>query len=111
MANDILFGGIKEKEGSANSLEIEGLARFAIEDHNKKSNAQLELVNILKVEEQVVAGSIYYITLEATNAMGGGGEKKAYETKVWVKDWMNFKQVTEFKLVNGDQHASSSPTV
>ncbi|XP_047333422.1 cysteine proteinase inhibitor A-like [Impatiens glandulifera] len=110
--DEIKLGGIMEKGGAANSLEIEGLARFAIEDHNKKSNAKLELVNILKVKEQVVAGSMYYITLEATDAMGGGGEKKAYETKVWVKEWMDFKQVIEFKLVNhGDHHASSSPTV
>lgn len=31
-----LVGGIKEKEGSANSLEIETLAQFAIDEHNKK---------------------------------------------------------------------------
>lgn len=29
-------GGIKEVEGSANSLEIDSLARFAVDDYNKK---------------------------------------------------------------------------
>jgi hypothetical protein len=29
-------GGIKEVGGSANSLEIESLARFAVDDYNKK---------------------------------------------------------------------------
>ena len=31
-----LLGGIKESEGVANSLEIENLARFAVDEHNKK---------------------------------------------------------------------------
>lgn len=29
-------GGIKEVGGSANSLEIDTLARFAVDEHNKK---------------------------------------------------------------------------
>jgi len=29
-------GGIKDVEGSANSLEIDSLARFAVDDYNKK---------------------------------------------------------------------------
>lgn len=30
------LGGIKEVEGSANSVEIDNLARFAVDDYNKK---------------------------------------------------------------------------
>ncbi|XP_047309975.1 cysteine proteinase inhibitor A-like [Impatiens glandulifera] len=99
-------GGIHEKDGASNnSNEIDNLVRFAIDDHNKKSNAQLELVKVLNVKQQVVAGTVYYITLEVKD----GGQKKEYETKVWVKPWMDFKQVQEFKLV-GDA-SSSFPTV
>jgi len=29
-------GGITEVEGTANSLEIDSLARFAVDDYNKK---------------------------------------------------------------------------
>lgn len=29
-------GGVKEVEGNQNSLEIENLARFAVDEHNKK---------------------------------------------------------------------------
>lgn len=29
-------GGIKEAEGSANSLEVDNLAKFAVDEHNKK---------------------------------------------------------------------------
>jgi hypothetical protein len=49
----------------------------------------------VKVKQQIVAGSIYYITTQVTE----GGAKKLYEAKVWEKSWENFKQLMEFKLV------------
>jgi len=49
----------------------------------------------LKATEQVVAGKLYRLTLEVIEA----GEKKIYEAKVWVKPWMNFKQLQEFKNI------------
>ncbi|KAK9912539.1 hypothetical protein M0R45_036401 [Rubus argutus] len=51
-------GGITESQGSENSAEIEDLARFAVQEHNKK-----EVVN---TKQQVVAGTMYYLTIEAT---------------------------------------------
>ncbi|ESQ29390.1 hypothetical protein EUTSA_v10023901mg [Eutrema salsugineum] len=42
--------------------------------------------------EQVVAGTMYHLTLEANE----GGQTKNFEAKVWVKPWMNFKQLQEF---------------
>lgn len=47
------------------------------------------------MKTQLVAGTIYYITMEVVD----GGKNKVYEAKVWVKPWMNFKEVQEFKLV------------
>ncbi|KAB5520217.1 hypothetical protein DKX38_024536 [Salix brachista] len=88
-------GGIKEVEGSANRLEIDNLARFAVDDYNKKQNSVLEFKRVVNAKKQVVAGTIYYITLEVTE----GGHKKVYEAKVWVKPWLDFKEVQEFKLV------------
>ncbi|KAF9665416.1 hypothetical protein SADUNF_Sadunf16G0120300 [Salix dunnii] len=88
-------GGIKEVEGSANRLEIDNLARFAVDDYNKKQNSMLEFKRVVNAKKQVVAGTIYYITLEVTE----GGQKKVYEAKVWVKPWLDFKEVQEFKLV------------
>jgi len=52
---------------------------------------------VLKAKEQVVAGKLYHLTVEATDA----GNNKMYEVKVWVKPWMNFKQLQEFKHVEG----------
>lgn len=55
----------------------------------------MELKKVTNVKEQVVAGTMYYITLEVAD----GAEKKVYEAKVWVKPWLNFKEVQEFKHV------------
>ena len=60
-------------------------------------NALLEFVRVVKAKEQVVAGKLYHLTLEANDV----GNKKIYEVKVWVKPWMNFKQLQEFKHVEG----------
>ncbi|KAJ1432095.1 Proteinase inhibitor I25, cystatin, conserved site [Sesbania bispinosa] len=81
------LGGIRDVEEIQNSVEIENLARFAVEEYKKK--------RVISAKKQVVAGTLYYITLEATD----GGEKKIYETKVLEKPWLNFKEVQEFKLV------------
>ena len=98
-----LPGGISEVDSKENSLEIDSLAKFAVEEHNKKENALLEYVKVVNAKQQVVAGTVYYITLEATDK----GVKKLYEAKVWVKPWINFKEVQEFKPV-GDASAEAS---
>ncbi|TKY46629.1 Cysteine proteinase inhibitor [Spatholobus suberectus] len=97
------LGGPREVAGSQNSVEIDSLARFAVEEHNKKQNALLEFGRVINAKQQVVAGTLYTITLEAKD----GGQKKVYEAKVWEKAWLNFKEVQEFKLV-GDAPAESS---
>ncbi|KAL8154877.1 cysteine proteinase inhibitor 6-like [Apium graveolens] len=78
---------------SQNSTEIESLARFAVEEHNKKENALLEFAKVVKAKEQVVAGTMHHLTVEVIDA----GTKKLYEAKVWVKPWLNFKELQEFK--------------
>ncbi|KAL7113615.1 hypothetical protein ACP275_04G071400 [Erythranthe tilingii] len=88
-------GAIRQTEGSQNSLEIQDLAKFAVDDHNTKQNALLEFKKVTNVKEQVVAGTMYHITLEAAD----GEHHKVYEAKVWVKPWLNFKEVQEFKYV------------
>lgn len=90
------LGGIKDTSASSqNSVEVDSLARFAVEEHNKKENALLEFARVVKAKEQVVAGTIHHLTVEVTEA----GKKKLYEAKIWVKPWLNFKEVQEFKHV------------
>ncbi|QCE04283.1 cathepsin F [Vigna unguiculata] len=91
----VTVGGITDVPGSANSVEIANLARFAVDDHNKKQNGVLEFVRVISAKQQVVSGILYYITLEAKD----GETKKVYKTKVWVREWLNPKEVQEFNLV------------
>ncbi|MBA0857840.1 hypothetical protein Goshw_017996 [Gossypium schwendimanii] len=99
------LGGISQVDGSANSLEIENLARFAVDEHNKKGNTMLQFKKVTNVKQQVVSGTMYYITLEAMD----GDKTKVYEAKVWDKPWMNFKELQDFKVI-GDAPAGSTST-
>nr|ACU24145.1 unknown [Glycine max] len=87
------IGGLRDSQGSQNSVQTEALARFAVDEHNKKQNSLLEFSRVVRTQEQVVAGTLHHLTLEAIEA----GEKKLYEAKVWVKPWLNFKELQEFK--------------
>ncbi|XP_030926224.1 cysteine proteinase inhibitor 12-like [Quercus lobata] len=98
------LGGVHDCKGSQNSAEIDSLARFAVQEHNKKANSLLEFARVLKAKEQVVAGKMYHLTLEVIDA----GKKKIYEAKVWVKPWMNFKELQEFKHAHDDPSFSQS---
>ncbi|CAA0805928.1 Cysteine proteinase inhibitor 6 [Striga hermonthica] len=70
--------------GSENSLQIRNLL-----------NASLEYKKVTNVKDQLVAGLLYYITLEAEE----DGQNKVYEAKVWIQPWIKFKSLTEFKYV------------
>ncbi|RRT81751.1 hypothetical protein B296_00017720 [Ensete ventricosum] len=92
-----MVGGLKESEGSQNSAEIEELARFAVDEHNKKEVLRFSGSSISSnfAKEQVVAGTLHHLTVEAIDA----GKKKLYEAKVWVKPWLHFKELQDFKHV------------
>ena len=47
---------------------------------------------------------VYYITLEVVD----DGMKKIYEAKIWVKAWLNFKELQDFKLVADASSESSN---
>ncbi|CAK9325701.1 unnamed protein product [Citrullus colocynthis] len=94
------LGGVHDSQGTSNPVDVDELARFAVDEHNKKENSLLEFVRVVKAKEQVVAGTLHHLTLEVVDA----GKKKLYEAKVWVKSWMNFKELQEFK------HAGDVPS-
>ncbi|XP_020686176.2 cysteine proteinase inhibitor 12-like [Dendrobium catenatum] len=96
------LGGVRDVENNQNSVEIEELARFAVHEHNKKENALLEFARVVKAKEQVVAGTLHHLTLEAIDA----GIKKLYEAKVWTKPWLNHKELQEFKHTGDGESAS-----
>ncbi|KAH7678939.1 Cystatin protein [Dioscorea alata] len=90
-----VLGGIKDLPGNENSAQIDDLARFAVQEHNKKQNTLLEFVKVKRARVQVVAGNMYYLDVEVNN----GGKMEVYEAKIWVKLWENFKELQEFKPV------------
>ncbi|KAL8162923.1 hypothetical protein V2J09_014412 [Rumex salicifolius] len=91
-----MMGGVRNCKGFQFSAEIESLARFAVHEYNRRENGILEFAKVLRVQEQVVAGTLYHLTLVAVD----GGMKKIYVAKIWVKPWMNFKQLQEFKTAS-----------
>ncbi|XP_051138064.1 cysteine proteinase inhibitor 12 isoform X2 [Andrographis paniculata] len=84
--------------------DIDSLARFAVQQHNTNENALLELVRVVKAQEQVVAGKLHHLTLEILDA----GKKKIYEAKIWVKPWKDSKELQEFKYVEDIPSFTSS---
>ncbi|NP_001105295.2 cystatin-1 isoform X1 [Zea mays] len=91
----MLAGGIKDVPANENDLQLQELARFAVNEHNQKANALLGFEKLVKAKTQVVAGTMYYLTIEVKD----GEVNKLYEAKVWEKPWENFKQLQEFKPV------------
>ncbi|XP_061364421.1 cysteine proteinase inhibitor 6-like [Gastrolobium bilobum] len=94
------LGSLRYSQSSQNIDEIEDLARYAVDEHNRKQNVHLEFKRVVNAHEYIVAIRRHTLTIEAIDA----GEVKTYEAKVWVKPWMNFKQLKDFKLVS---HAPS----
>ncbi|KAH7679000.1 Cystatin protein, partial [Dioscorea alata] len=86
------------------------LANFAVCEHNKKENAHLEFVKVVKATiDPVVEGVLYYITLEASNL----GVPQLWMAKVWVKastdyiELQDFYHVVENKVMEIKENASS----
>ncbi|CAJ1971213.1 unnamed protein product [Sphenostylis stenocarpa] len=77
----------------ANTVEIENVARFAVDQYNKIGRANLVFVRAIHAKKQVVHGFNYFITLEAKD----GDIIKVYETKVWA--FSNSKELLEFHVL------------
>ncbi|ESQ41184.1 hypothetical protein EUTSA_v10015109mg [Eutrema salsugineum] len=87
-----VVGGISDIDANANDLQVESLARFAVDEHNKKENVTLEYRRLLGAKTQVVAGTMHHLTVEVAD----GETKKVYEAKVLEKAWENLKQLEGF---------------
>ncbi|CAO2197250.1 unnamed protein product [Urochloa humidicola] len=88
-------GGFEIAPGRENDPHIIDLASFAVSEHNKNDNDQLEFQNLVQVKLRAVSGAEYLLTIEAKD----GEVTKLYEAKVWDRPWMDFKQLLDFKLV------------
>nr|AFK36636.1 unknown [Lotus japonicus] len=77
-----------------NSIEIEILARFAVDEHNEKEKAALVLVRAIHAYSKVVAGVEYRVILEAKD-----GEKANYYEAEIFEGLDHIKKLVEFKLL------------
>ncbi|KAG8085564.1 hypothetical protein GUJ93_ZPchr0010g10556 [Zizania palustris] len=85
--------------------EAEDAARFAVDDHNRKNQgAALEFARLVNAKRQVVTGTLHDLTLEVVDS----GKKSLYSAKVWVKPWLDFKSVVEFRHIGDSQSQSST---
>ncbi|TVU34799.1 hypothetical protein EJB05_16651, partial [Eragrostis curvula] len=76
-----MVGDIRDAPGSENDPDVINITRFAVSEHNDAANA-LEFEKVVKVREQAVHGTVYYLTIEAKD----GEAKKLYEAEVY-DDW------------------------
>ncbi|KAL5232239.1 hypothetical protein ABZP36_031015 [Zizania latifolia] len=84
--------------------EAEDAARFAVDEHNRKNQgAALEFARLVNAKRQVVTGTLHDLTLEVVDS----GKKSLYSAKVWVKPWLDFKSVVEFRHIRDSQSQSS----
>ncbi|KAK3218845.1 hypothetical protein Dsin_012815 [Dipteronia sinensis] len=74
---------------------VKEIAEFAVAEYNKQSKDGLVLKSLVSGETQVVSGMNYRLVVVAA--------KKAatnhYEAVVWEKSWLNYRNLTSFKLV------------
>ncbi|XP_062083595.1 cysteine proteinase inhibitor A-like [Humulus lupulus] len=91
-------GRLREVEGFENDPKMEELARFAIDEHNRKKNERsLELVKIANVNQhEVVCGMMYYMQLHALDT--DEGITFLYASPVLVKSEDNSKEADRLIL-------------
>eukprot|EP00245_Coleochaete_scutata_P012335 TRINITY_DN4763_c0_g1_i2.p1 TRINITY_DN4763_c0_g1~~TRINITY_DN4763_c0_g1_i2.p1 ORF type:complete len:334 (-),score=76.66 TRINITY_DN4763_c0_g1_i2:381-1382(-) len=88
-----MVGGVSDNlENSAETVE---LAKYAVDEHNKKTNGALAFEHLVSARKQVVAGTLNHLTLQASG--------KVYEAKVWEKPWENFRSLEGFAPAGTEQ--------
>ncbi|KAM0948738.1 putative Cystatin domain-containing protein [Dioscorea sansibarensis] len=91
MASSQEINNLKINEGI--DYYIVHLAKFAVCEHNKKENAHLEFIKVVKATiDPQVEGVLYYITLEASNF----GVPQLWMAKVWVKASAEYIELQSF---------------
>ncbi|KAG0580485.1 hypothetical protein KC19_4G176700 [Ceratodon purpureus] len=87
-------GGLRDVSNFANSVEIDELANFAVDQYKARQNqiADISFSKVVSAKEQVVQGTMYYLTVEVLV----DGVAKQYDAKVWVKPWEGYKELESF---------------
>lgn len=96
VASAALLGGWKPIK-DLNDPHIVEIGKFAVDEYNQRSKADLKLVKLEKGEQQVVSGMNYRLILEAKD----GQASKKYQAVVWEKPGGKSRNLTSFVPVQG----------
>ncbi|BBN17046.1 hypothetical protein MPTK1_7g11520 [Marchantia polymorpha subsp. ruderalis] len=88
-----LMGAPKDVSNAENSVEMDDMGRFAVDQYNTKEGKNLSFKNVVSAKKQVVSGTMYHMVIEAH----GDDSVKMYDAKVWHKPWENHKSLEHFK--------------
>ncbi|XP_049786846.1 T-kininogen 2 isoform X1 [Schistocerca cancellata] len=100
-------------DADTENVDIKSAAAFAVTKINnwQNSNDKLILVQILRAQSQIVAGSLYHLKLEigesnCSNANSGAtsectlrenSNNQVCDVKVWDRPWLNMREITEIR--------------
>lgn len=90
-------GGRKKISDVKSNQEIQELGRFSVDEYNrlqKGGDGGLKFSQVVAAESQVVAGTKYYLKIEAVSKSGA---RKVFDAEVVVKSWVHSKQLLGFK--------------
>ncbi|PRQ31610.1 putative Cystatin domain-containing protein [Rosa chinensis] len=98
--DDIEEGGWEE---SYNIDKAQRIAGWALSEHNSNSSllgTYLSLAGIDSVYTQVVSGKLYKIRMKVVIPYSSDPSSEyTYETLVWEKPWINFRQLEYLRTV------------
>ncbi|KAK9072489.1 hypothetical protein SSX86_008923 [Deinandra increscens subsp. villosa] len=99
VANAIPGGRTKIKDVKTNT-EIQELGRYSVEEYNqlqrtqKSGDGDLKFSKVVAAESQVVAGTKYYLKIEAVTKSGA---VKVFDAELVVVPWKRSKKLLGFK--------------
>ncbi|KAI3823117.1 hypothetical protein L1987_04547 [Smallanthus sonchifolius] len=106
VANAIPGGRTKVKNVKTNT-EIQELGSYSVDEYNQLQRTQksgagdLKFSKVVEAETQVVAGTKYYLKIEAFTKSGA---LKVFDAEVVVKPWAHSKQLLDFKPSPANKH-------
>ncbi|MTV28854.1 hypothetical protein FTX61_26290, partial [Nitriliruptoraceae bacterium ZYF776] len=94
-------GGRTKIQNVKTNKEIQDLGKYSVDEYNRLQRSQktgdgdLKFSQVVAAESQVVAGTKYYLKIEAVS---NSGVKKVFDAEVVVQPWkQQSKQLLNFK--------------
>ncbi|KAL6546516.1 hypothetical protein OROMI_022237 [Orobanche minor] len=90
-----------EPVGNLKDPRVVEIATFAVAEHNKETNKNLNFVNIVSGEQQMVAGTIYRLDISLKDGADDYTAcPKIYRVDIWSKPWEKFLKLESFEEIN-----------